>query len=382
MDRTGATPPPLAQPATAAEQGLTDTRHNPLPGALRWLPGAFFAVSLLLGAGAAVLTPETWRWPREGSFVRGEQEARYEREFNEALPFRQAAIATWGVLEYGLFHEGREGALVGTDGWLFTDEEVAFYEGAAAEMARKLRFIEQARAQLAEQGVALVIALIPDKSRVYAEHVGRPLPSYTEERYTAFHAELVSRNILAPDLLTPLQQAKQDTQVYLRTDTHWTPAGAEVVADALARALTGADLSGLFETEYVTEATGQELYSGDLLKFVPLGVWQSRLGPPPDRLETRQTRAATDAGGGLFGVQTVPVTLVGTSYSADETWNFAGALQKALGADVLNLAAEGRGPLPPMREYLGSAELRDTPPTLVVWEIPERYIPMPNERTE
>ena len=57
-----------------------------------------------------------------------------------------------------------------------------------------------------------------------------------------------------------------------------------------------------------------------------------------------------DAGGGLFGTQTIPVTLVGTSYSADERWNFTGALQTALGADVLNLATEGRGPLPPMRE--------------------------------
>ena len=381
MDRTGATPQsPLAEPVTTAEQGLGDLRHNPLPGALRWLPGVFLLVTLVLGAGAALLAPETRRWPHEGSFWRGEQAARYEQNFNEALPFRDAAISTWGVLEYTLLREGREGVLVGENGWLFTDEEVAFYEGAAAETARKLAFIDQARTRLAERGATLVVALVPDKSRVYAEHVGRPLPSYTGARYRAFRAALVAEGVLAPDLLTPLQNAKTDAPVYFRTDTHWTPAGAEVAAATLADALADKGISGLFETEYKTETTGRRPYEGDLLKFLPLGVLRSRLGPPPDDLESRRTSATSDAGGGLFGAQTVPVTLVGTSYSADETWNFAGALQRELGADVLNLAAEGQGPLPPMRAYLDSAELRDTPPTLVVWEIPERYLPVPDER--
>lgn len=384
MERTRVAPPtPPAQAATAAGQGLKGTaRPNPLPGTLRWLPGVFLLVTLVLGAGAALLAPETRRWPHEGSFWRGEQAARYERTFNEALPFRDAAISTWGVLEYTLLNEGREGVLVGSDDWLFTDEEVAFYEGAAAETARKLAFIDQTRTRLAEHGATLIVALVPDKSRVYAEHVGRPLPNYTSARYGAFRADLVAGGVLAPDLLTPLQNAKTDTQVYLRTDTHWTPAGAEVVAATLADALADKDIPGLFEAEYETETTGQRPHEGDLLKFLPLGVLRSRLGPPPDHLETRRTQNVSGSSGGLFGAQTVPVTLIGTSYSADDTWNFAGALQKELGADVLNLAAEGRGPLPPMRAYLDSPELRDTPPTLVVWEIPERYLPVPDERTE
>lgn len=375
MDRPRTYQAPLPRTTPAERVGLTDeVRQNPLPGTFRWLPGVFLLLVLTLGVGAALLTPETWRWPREGSFLQGDQAASYERTFNGALPFKDAAVSAWGVLEYTLFHEGREGVVVGREGWLFTGEEVAFYRDAAAETARKLRFVEQVRRELAAQDVALVVALIPDKSRVYAEFVGRPLPSYTRGRYEAFRRALTAKGVLAPDLLAPLLNAKADAQVYLRTDTHWTPAGAEVAADTLARALMDVNVSGLFETEYQTETTGQKLYKGDLLNFLPLGALQSQLGPPPDRLEVRQTKAASDVGGGLFGAQTVPVTLVGTSYSANPNWNFAGALQGALGADVLNLATEGRGPLPPMREYLGSPELRDTPPSLVVWEIPERYL--------
>jgi hypothetical protein len=33
---------------------------------------------------------------------------------------------------------------------------------------------------------------------------------------------------------------------------------------------------------------------------------------------------------------------------------------------VLNLASEGRGPLPPMHDYLQNAELKGTPRSLVV----------------
>ncbi len=363
-------------PATNAE----DARHNPLPTSLGWLPGVFFLVVVALGFGAALSTPATFQWSRQGSFLRGEQSARYEKNFNEALPFRSTAIATWGVLEYSLFHEGREGVVVGQNGWLFTGEEVTFYGDAEAETARKLAYIEKVRAELAAKNIALIVALIPDKSRVYPEFVGRKLPDYTAARYESFRRSLTQADVPAPNLLAPLVGAKNEAQVYLRTDTHWTPTGAEVAADTLARALQRTDVTGLFESKYETNVTGKQPYEGDLLNFVPLGALQSRLGPVPDTLETRQTRpqsSAEGAGGGLFGAQTVPVTLIGTSYSANKRWNFAGALQRALGADVLNLATEGQGPLPPMRDYLASSELQDAPPELVVWEIPERYLPVP-----
>lgn len=352
------------------------TAPSPLPLRGWWLPGSFFLLVMVLGTGAALLTPATWRWPREGSLWQGEQAARYEAAFNESLPFRDAAIDTWGVLEYTLFHEGRPGVVVGREGWLFTHEEVTFYTDAGAETARKLAFIEDVRDALRARQIALIVALVPDKSRVYAEYLGRPLPSYTRNRYETFQQALTDAGILTPDLLSAFEGAQTARQLYLRTDTHWTPAGAELAAETLAGIVEREAVPGLFESRYQTETLGREPYRGDLLGFLPLGALQDRLGPAPDDLELRQTEAES-SGGGLFGAQTIPVTLVGTSYSADERWNFSGALQEALGADVLNLATEGRGPLPPMRDYLDSPELRDTPPSLVVWEIPERYLPMP-----
>lgn len=359
-----------------------EARTNLLPTRWGWLPGAFILGTLLLGFGAALLTPATWRWPREGSFIRGEQTAAYEAAFNQALPFREGAISTWGVLEYILFREGRPGVVVGEDDWLFSDEEVAFYPDAAAETARKLAFIERVDDELSARGARLVVALLPDKARVYREQLGRPLPSYTRDRYDAFRKALLARGLAAPDLLTPLLEAKAAQAVFLRTDTHWTPAGAVVVADALAGSLRREGLPGLFTDDYETRVVGEQLHEGDLLNFLPLGALQERLGPPLDTLELLETRpleaGSGGAGSGLFGAASVPVTLVGTSYSANPDWHFAAALEAALGAAVLNLATEGRGPLPPMRDYLTSRELQSTPPKVVVWEIPERYLPAPN----
>jgi alginate O-acetyltransferase complex protein AlgJ len=82
----------------------------------------------------------------------------------------------------------------------------------------------------------------------------------------------------------------------------------------------------------------------------------------------------------LFGDEKIPVALVGTSYSANPLWNFAGFLEEALQTDVINAAEEGQGPFETMKTYLASAAFRDNPPELVVWEIPERYLVVDAER--
>jgi alginate O-acetyltransferase complex protein AlgJ len=176
-------------------------------------------------------------------------------------------------------------------------------------------------------------------------------------------------------LFGPFNTAKEQQEVFLKTDTHWTLYGAKVAATELADVVTKNNLLPSFgmTTFTTTSAKTPTLHKGDLLNYLPLGSLQERLGPAFDELK-EQTTASKDAGGGLFGESTIPVTLVGTSYSANERWNFEGALKEALGTDVLNIADEGEGPVVPMQDYLGSQALKDTPPELVVWEVPERFL--------
>ena len=57
----------------------------------------------------------------------------------------------------------------------------------------------------------------------------------------------------------------------------------------------------------------------------------------------------------------------------------AGALRQHLQRDISNHAEDGQGPLIPMLKYLQSDELQNAPPQLVIWEFPERYLPMSND---
>ena len=172
------------------------------------------------------------------------------------------------------------------------------------------------------------------------------------------------------ELSEVLTTTKTQGDVFVRTDTHWTPLGAKVVAKQLAETvhdrLPTLELpAATFQTSPSTTAT-----PGDLLRYLPL---PKGTGPQAPQIQATTTTKLGD-GGGLLGDEPVAVTLVGTSYSAIKTWNFEGALKQALGTDVLNVADEGQGPIVPMRAYLKSQTLNDSPPKLVIWEIPERFL--------
>lgn len=207
-------PPSPASAASAEAEPRTDA--SLLPKGLRWLPGAFFLLCVALGAAAVALTPEALRFPESGSWRRGERTARFERDLDAALPFREAAITTWGVLEYTLLGEGRPGVLIGEDDWLFTDEEFAVYPEEAARLAATLEEVVRVQGALAEHGAELALALVPAKARVYDDKLGRyRLPAEVSARYDAFRSALVARGVLAPDLLTPLLEARAEAPVFL-----------------------------------------------------------------------------------------------------------------------------------------------------------------------
>ena len=342
---------------------------------MKYLPTAFMLIFLGVGFIMSLFNPVTFNSPQGHNFIKGEWTAAYEKQFNDNLPIRQLAIDTWGVLEYLFFREGREGVLVGTNGWLYTNEEFLRYSNGEKAFRDKLQLAITAKKRLEQQEVSFLVVVVPDKARIYPEYLGRyEYPTYLEARYETFIETLRDEGVDVVDLRQPLLQAKTNEDVFLRTDTHWTPFGTEAAATAIAHVVEAKELLPSFaNTVFRTEKLSLIEHKGDLLSFIPLGKLQERLGPPFDILEERVTEQENNALG-LFGSETIPVTLVGTSYSANPNWHFEGHLKAALGADVLNMADEGLGPVQPLESYLKSDELSDTPPELVIWEVPERFI--------
>ena len=319
--------------------------------------------------------------PAHASLLDGSLAKVVETHYEAQFPLKRPGTNLWAALDYSVFDEGRPGVMLGRHDWLFSDEEFKPVTHGMQHIEANLRLIRGVQQRLHRHGVKLLLAIIPAKARLYPEHLGEERPSRQQRAlYRRLHDAAQRSGILAPDLLASLQQEKARDALFLRTDTHWTPYGAERVARHLARTVRcHAPLTGEPQ-RFITEQAAGKPYLGDLVRFLPLDPLFSGLLPPPDQLQSRRTLSLASGPGGdsaaLFADTRIPVVLVGTSYSAAPDWNFLGALRQALGRDILNYAENGQGPLLPMLKYLQTNAFRDSPPQLVIWEFPERYLPM------
>lgn len=349
-----------------------------------WFMIAFLVAGSVMGAYTAV---QAWRKtgaPAADTILNGRWTLAYDHAFAEKIPVFETAKDLWGIVDYALFRQGRKGVVIGSDGWLFTDEEFAIARKAEEQIARHLAYIGEVKKNLDQKGVKLAIALIPAKARIYPDRRGlNRWPAFHEDVYARALSAAQEAGVPAPDLRTVFARASNRDALFLRTDTHWSPAGARLAARTVAESV-GASWPELVGKKpvFATRTDKTQPHHGDLTRYVPLGPLAERIGPKADLLEVMVTeRSADDDSGGaqdaLFGGEEIPVALVGTSYSANKSWNFDGFLKESLRVDVLNAADEGRGPFATMENYLAGENFRAAPPKLVVWEIPERYLAMP-----
>jgi alginate O-acetyltransferase complex protein AlgJ len=345
----------------------------------------FLAILLALGLWS-LRSFSGFSTSKETTVLNGHWTKAVETHYDDQFPLKRLGTNLWAALDYKVFKEGRPGVVLGKDQWLYTDEEFDAVANGEQNEADNLALIQGVRDTLKAHGTQLVMAVVPAKARLYPEHIGSVTPTAVHaDLYNQFHARLNSIGIFAPDLLQPLEQAKNNGQVFLRTDTHWTPMGAEVVAQQLGAAIAShAPLNGDPQT-FVTEAKDSAPYKGDLTNYLPLDPLFSNMLPKPDLLQKRDTQPAQAQAAGddaLFADSEIAVGLVGTSYSANPNWNFLGALKQALRSDVVNYAEDGHGPILPMLKYLQTDAFKNSAPQVLIWEFPERYLPAHNDLGE
>ncbi|MFB9993242.1 hypothetical protein ACFFLM_14815 [Deinococcus oregonensis] len=362
-----------------AQDTLKPKADNPAaPRLLHWLPAAFLLAVVGLGAVVTLTSPGFQERVTGKDIITGTWQLSWEKGLDAKVPWRDPSVNLWGSMNYRLFAEARDGALVGKEGWLFTSEEYQTAAGDEAEIAAKVKYISEVRDELAKDGAKLVVVLIPAKARVYSEDLSAQVPAQKAPVYASFRQSLTTAGIISPDLLASFQAEKQKSSrdLFFRTDTHWTPEGAKVAAQTVALAVQ--ELApDLPPAEYAVQIKPATERRGDLLRYVP--------GPAPDQVREGEYIRTDEGGGGLLGDETLAVTLVGTSYSADSkdnVWHFDDALSQALKTEVLNAAQEGKGPIVPMREYLKSEDRKNNPPRIVIWEIPERFLRVKYQETK
>ena len=283
------------------------------------------------------------------------------------------------------FVQAEEAATIpGKDGWYFFRYERTD-PSLRPEINKTLKLLEKANRLFKENGIALVLSITPLKMRLYGEHL--PKDFQTIPGMENNHAEVINKLRQAGVLVTDQENAfkksiRSDPEklLYLRQDSHWTPAGAMVAAQSLRELIQqDASTAKILDTipvtkfEQIPSNHPVGVMSRDLMRTLPKG---STL-PSPDLVPSFDVKRISDSSL-LQSSKDVPqITLIGSSFVSRNT-QFPNALRLALQRDLLDISTPGwQGPWVGMESYLKNPAFIANRPILLIWEIPERDLANP-----
>jgi alginate O-acetyltransferase complex protein AlgJ len=181
----------------------------------------------------------------------------WEKYFNDNFGLRKLLIGCYRQAAFHLLGMSPNPAVVvgasdGRSRWLFYDAEFAHDGRGFADMLGQKPYSQAELATIAtrlrqvadlarSRGIALVIAVVPDKQTVYPEYLPgdkRPKPGRPSrlDQFWAMASSLDQVPLL--DLRIPLRAGKTRV-LYYPTDTHWNWRGAVIGFEAVERALAG-----------------------------------------------------------------------------------------------------------------------------------------------
>lgn len=370
---TTKTPPPSTAPTPPSAIAL---RTSPLAGATL---AAFLAVGLLSCGWLAFsgkLTLLPGKALSNDQVLEGEITHRIAKELAKApLPEHAAQLERGG--SWLLLGDTGPRVREGCPDWLFINDELKIDRHAAANARAKADAVIALRERLKQRGIELLVSVVPDKSRIAASQLcDLPRPASLDARVRDWTALLQASGVAVLDLAPALQPLGADA--FLRLDTHWSEAGARAAAQAIAGKIATLGFQATPTRDFDVSQAALAPRPGDLVRLAGLDWLPQHLQPTQESVAASkisehapEADASGDSLDDLFGDDNLPnVALIGTSFSRNS--NFAGFLQQALRAPLGNFAKDGGEFSGAAKAYFSSPAFSQTPPKLVVWEIPER----------
>jgi alginate O-acetyltransferase complex protein AlgJ len=332
---------------------------------------------LLLGGMFLFSLPQLYTFAHQeedavGLYMDGELSRKFEKSYDKDFFIRDASIELWASLQYLIFNEGSSGVVMGKDAWLYTNEEYLMPVDAETVVSRHIDRIKSVRQELSRLGKRLIVIPVPMKVDIYVEHtVVQPHPLITR-LYDDFIIELHSAGIEVAPVREAMISNKDKGQMFLVSDTHWTPQGAKVTAVEVARQFP--DLIG--SQAFITQKVSDKLYPGDLLNFIKASQFIVKNRYRGDSIEIFETSRLNDTidESRLFDDAPEQIALVGSSYTEIDDWNFPGFLMEALQQDVVAKAVKAEGPFKAMESFLASDLPASEGIQNVLWEFPVRTL--------
>lgn len=254
--------------------------------------------------------------------------------------------------------------------WLYRNMDFKRAYGPRESGYKNLQQLQQA---LQQRGTTLVMVPIPGRPLIHPEYLGDI--NYDVQRgrksYANYLQQLRDRMIVVPDLGSLFEQA-QNKPMFFARDHHWNHHGARTIARLTAHSIKAQKkvFSAIARQKFDSFGVGSDHNQGSLQRAA-MELCKQRYPKEPFKLY--QTVAA--GGDDLFDNIAEPqIVLVGTSNSKGRlNFNFDGFLAHYTGASVINKAKSGGGFGGALNDYLGSSEFQQSPPKILVWEIPGYY---------
>lgn len=281
---------------------------------------------------------------------------------------QEASYADHGVAS------GYKFLVPGSDGWLFRSNTDFRQDFTLSEETKAS--LHQLRAALAAKNIQMVISVQPTRGimgagalNMHNPHVGDFDPAKAEASFKKMLQDMHDIGFTVADLTT----GPRGRDFFYRRDIHWTPNGADFAAKTVADAVRSLSVfSTIPHVNFTTVEKDHELYSGPMAEAASKAC---HVAVPSDEYVATETEATDVAAGGdsLFGDEKpVDVVVVGTSNSNMHS-NFVGRLKDYLDVDVQNVAISGGGYDASLLAYFASAQYKDHPPKVIVWELPGHY---------
>ena len=267
----------------------------------------------------------------------------------------------------------------GRQDWLFRDMDLKRAYGPRAPGYKSL---QQLQRLLQSRGTTLVMVPIPGRALVHPEYLGDIHYDVQRGRraYSHYLQQLRAINIVVPQIDSLFQQT-QTKPLFFARDHHWNHHGARTIARLTGYAIKARQIPGIERQRFSSSNVGADHNDGSLQRAA-LELCDQRYPKEPFKLY--QTVAVSsdlsndlsdNLSDNLFGELPEPqIVLVGTSNSKGQLgFNFHGFLAHYARASVSNKAKSGAGFGGALKDYLGSDPFRQSPPKVLVWEIPGYY---------
>ena len=192
--------------------------------------------------------------------------------FDDNIGMRDGLQSVYGLVSYGIFGvSSTDKVLKGKDDWLFHTQDIDHGMGKTLPndwSLKKMAFVvDRADEYFKAKDIDLYYLFIPTKESVYTEMIDTSLSTgpTVQDAVVGHLLSETDANII--DLKPVMLGAKEDTQVYFKTDTHWNTDGAYIASCAVMDRLRA---DGIIDhiCDPAPERKRQGTYSGDLSTMI------------------------------------------------------------------------------------------------------------------